>query len=477
MSIPLPTVRPDPTPGFHRALGVFHRAARQVPAYADFLAAHGVRPADIHTLADFATVPAMTKDNYLHRYPLDALVWRGDITRAGTWSTSSGSTGRPTYWPRDIAALDESAELYARIFQQCFRSDRRSTLLVIGFAMGNWIGGTYTYTGALMLRRRGHRLSVIAPGIDAEAILDNIAALGPRYDQVVLAGYPPFVKDVLDRAPDEVLRQDLRILLAGEAISEHWRDWVLRRIGKSGDPTATCLIYGTADAGIMGHETATTIAVRRLAQRQRAVGAALFGPDEIQPTLVEYDTDYRFAEVDAEQRFLFTADTAVPLVRYRINDQGRLYSATELADLVGDNDIPIATSTDSCRFLALHRRTDVSASFYALKIYPDSIRTALEHPDIAPTVTGKFVLATRIGRQFEQTLTLRVELRAGAQPIEDFQVRLRRAVVDALERTNSEYRRLHRTLGADAEPEVSLHPFASAGFEADIKHRWTERAA
>uniref|UniRef100_UPI0024541076 hypothetical protein n=1 Tax=Nocardia abscessus TaxID=120957 RepID=UPI0024541076 len=47
-----------------------------------------------------------------------------------------------------------------------------------------------------------------------ETILANIAELGTRYDQVVIAGYPPFVKDVLDHAPEEVLRQDLRVLLA-----------------------------------------------------------------------------------------------------------------------------------------------------------------------------------------------------------------------------------------------------------------------
>lgn len=475
MSILLPALPTDHAPGFHRALAVFHRAARQVPAYADFLAAHHVRPAAIRTLADFAAVPAMTKDNYLHRYPLDQLLWRGDITRAGTWSTSSGSTGRPTYWPRDVHSLDESTELYDRIFRQSFASQRRSTLLVIGFAMGNWIGGTYTYTGALALRQRGHRLSVIAPGIDAEAILDNIATLGPRYDQVVLAGYPPFVKDVLDRAPAEVLRQDLRILLAGEAITETWRDWVLDRIGKSGDPTAICSIYGTADAGIMGHETATTIAVRRAAVANRELGDALFGDGAVQPTFVEYDGDYRFTELDAENHFLFTIDTAIPLVRYRINDQGSLVSAAELADLVGP--AAVRTSSDSCGFLALHRRTDIAASFYALEIYPDSVRMALERPDIAPTVSGKFVLATRTGHHFEQTLTLCVELRAGAHPIEGYEVRLRHAVVDALERTNTAYRRLRAALGAAAEPEISLRPFASPGFETDIKHRWTERAA
>ena len=53
--------------------------------------------------------------------------------------------------------------------------------------------------------------------------------------------------------------------MAGENISEPWRDYILKRIGKEGRAEETCLIYGTADAGIMGHETPTTIAVRRLA--------------------------------------------------------------------------------------------------------------------------------------------------------------------------------------------------------------------
>ena len=107
------------------------------------------------------------------------LARRGDIAEAGTSSTSSGSSGKPTYWPRDSTPLEQSIDLYDTIFRQKLQSHERATLAVVGFAMGNWIGGTYTYTGIQHLRVLGHRLSVIAPGIDVATILSNIADLGP----------------------------------------------------------------------------------------------------------------------------------------------------------------------------------------------------------------------------------------------------------------------------------------------------------
>ncbi|WP_067538224.1 phenylacetate--CoA ligase family protein [Nocardia crassostreae] len=463
-------------PGFDRALAVFQHSARLVPAYADFLAGHGIDPARIRTPEDFAQVPPTTKADYLRRYPLDMLMWHGDIAGAGTCSCSSGSTGRPTYWPRDLVSLDEATELYSRIFRHGFGSRAHSTLLVVGFAMGNWIGGTYTYAAALALRRRGHRVSVIAPGIEPDTIVENIAQLGPYYDQVVLAGYPPFVKDVLDRAPDNVLHNDLRLLLAGEAITEDWRDYVLDRIGKPGRPEETCLIYGTADAGIMGHETRATIAIRRAARDNPDLGRALFGGGSSQPTFVEYDAGHRFTEIDPDGYLLFTTDTTIPLVRYRINDQGSILSPGELDAILREHGSALTprTSSEHCGFLALHRRTDIAASFYGLQIYPENIRAALEHADISGVVSGKFVLAVRTGERFAQTLLLRIELRMRTTPYEGFQRRLRHRIIQALDHTNTEFRRLHQTIGSAAEPVITLHEFGSAGFETDVKHQWTQ---
>ena len=466
-------------PGFRRALDTFRRAALEVPAYADFLRSNAVAAELVQTPQDFAGVPPVTKANYLHHYPLNMLAWRGDITEAGTWSTSSGYSGKPTYWPRGPLSAEQSIDLYDKIFRQSFQSNERSTLAVIGFAMGNWIGGTYTFTGIQHLRARGHKVSVITPGINVATILENIADLGPYYEQVVLVGYPPFVKDVLDQAPSSVVSKDLRILMAGENITESWRDYILKRIGKEGKAEHTCLIYGTADAGIMGHETPTTIAARRLARDDHHLDVALFGDDEVQPTFVEYQPNLRFTETDPDGYLLFTVDTAFPLIRYRINDCGSVVTAPELMRLLDQfgHKLAVRTSTEEAGFIALGRRTDIAATFYALKIFPESVRAALENSEVAGIVSGKFHLMTQSSEACGQSLALCIELRANARVDEGLVPRLHKLVVDSLLRTNSEYRQLHQTLGQRAEPTISLHGFGTDGFAYSVKHRWTGEAS
>ncbi|HEY5856018.1 MAG TPA: phenylacetate--CoA ligase family protein [Aldersonia sp.] len=351
--------------------------------------------------------------------------------------------------------------------------------------MGNWIGGTYTYAALTALANRGHRISVIAPGIDVDSILENISRLGRHYDRIVLTGYPPFVKDVLDGAASALLRHDLRVLLAGETISERWRDHVLARIGKPERPQDTCLIYGTADAGMIGHETPTTIAVRRLADRDPSLRGAVLGGTGALPTFVEYDPDLRYVETehsppqDPAERLLFTVDSAIPLIRYRINDVGSVLTASDLTTILREHghDLPVDTSTEATAFLALRHRTDIAATFYGLGIYPDNVKAGLEDGRIAGAVTGKFVMSAHTDRRWDQSLALRVELRDGVRGDEVSERLVCAAVVDGLERTNSEYRRLHQSIGHRAEPRVSLHRFGSDGFRPGIKHAWTEAPA
>ena len=466
---------PAEPPGFARARDVFRRAALEVPAYADFLRRNKVVAEHIQTPQDFALVPPVTKANYLHYYPLNMLARDGDIVSAGVWSTSSGSSGKPAYWPRGALSLEQSIDLYDKIFRQSFQSHERSTLAVIGFAMGNWIGGTYTYTGIQHLHVLGHRLSVIAPGIDVATILSNITDLGPYYEQVVLVGYPPFVKDVLDQAPSWLVEMDLKILMAGENISEGWRDYILKRIGKEGRAEHTCLIYGTADAGIMGHETPTTIAARRLARDDPRLNVSLFGDHEVQPTFVEYQPDFRFTETDPDGYLLFTIDNTFPLIRYRINDRGRVITTSELASLLGryGPGFTVRTSTEDAGFIALGQRTDIAATFYSLKIFPESVRAAFEDTAVSGTVSGKFFLVTEEDEAYGQTLRLHVELRADATADEALAPRLAELVVASLLRTNGEYRQLHQVLGRRADPVITLHRFGAGRFAHGIKHRWT----
>ena len=91
------------TDGGPKALTLFHDAARTVPAYRDFLAAHGLDPAGV---TDLTAVPLSTKDTYVRRYPLPARTRGGDLSAAAhALAVSSGSSGEPTVWPR--STVDE----------------------------------------------------------------------------------------------------------------------------------------------------------------------------------------------------------------------------------------------------------------------------------------------------------------------------------------------------------------------------------
>src|SRR3989344_6847668 len=83
------------------ALRLFRAASLRVPAYKDFLKKHKVNPAKIKTFADFERVPETSKANYLRQYPLEKLVWDGNMRARMVFAVTSGSTGVPTYFPRD----------------------------------------------------------------------------------------------------------------------------------------------------------------------------------------------------------------------------------------------------------------------------------------------------------------------------------------------------------------------------------------
>ena len=77
--------------GQETALQLFHAAARRVSAYAHFLQRSGVNAEQIASFADFQMyVPPTDKENYVDQYPLEDLVWDGDISRSTLINSSAG---------------------------------------------------------------------------------------------------------------------------------------------------------------------------------------------------------------------------------------------------------------------------------------------------------------------------------------------------------------------------------------------------
>src|SRR5258708_5990948 len=88
--------------GEKKALQLFHKAAEHVPAYKKFLKKHHINPHTISSYNEFQKVPFTDKKNYLDIYPFEELVWNGKISNNFVISSSSGTTGRPYYWPLSL---------------------------------------------------------------------------------------------------------------------------------------------------------------------------------------------------------------------------------------------------------------------------------------------------------------------------------------------------------------------------------------
>lgn len=468
-------------PGFAEALATFQEAATRVPAYKDFLKKHHIDPKKVKTAADFAMLPPVTKENYLRAYPLSDLLKDGNVTNGQVVSMSSGSSGEPFFWFRDTLATHQSVDLNDAIFRTSYKSHEKKTLVIIAYAMGTWIAGTYMFSGILALAEHDHNITLITPGINKSEILHILKNLAPNFERVVIAGYPPFVKDMLDEADEAEVplkKLNMSLLFAGENYSETWRDYLLHKIGKDKDLCASVGIYGTADAGIMGHENPYSIFVRRQIANHDVLPHQLFPESTVLPTLVCYRPEMRYFET-AENYLLFTTDNAMPLIRYKINDEGRLVSGVELTATLETHGISVPADLIQAhgfdQYIALYGRSDVATTFYALDVYPENIKYGLEHNSLQDKITGKFVTRSEYDRKQNQTLHLYVELRRNKKASESLGFEIQEAVINSLRKYNSEYNKLYSEMGAKARPRIHLLPHSAPEFEIKIKHRWTSK--
>ena len=123
--------------GEKMALGLLDFARTHVPAYKNFLDAHGVNLNDpIHTIEEFKKIPTISKDSYLRAYPYQDLFAPLALHRSTTVSATSGSTGEPFFFPRS----SEHDAFYERSMRVLLSGQwdvgKRSTLCLVGFGLG-----------------------------------------------------------------------------------------------------------------------------------------------------------------------------------------------------------------------------------------------------------------------------------------------------------------------------------------------------
>ncbi len=460
-------------------LQLFHSVANTVPAYRHFLENQGIDPSTIQSQDAFQRLPLVTKANYIKQYPLSERCRDGNLSACDMVAVSSGSTGEPTFWPRLITDELQIATRFESIFRESFQCERRSTLAIICFALGTWVGGMYTASCCRWLAAKGYAITVVTPGNNKTEILRVVQALSASFEQTVLLGYPPFLKDVVDTGLQQnVSWSDYAVkwVMAGEVFSEEWRSLVGQRLGSTNVCYDSASLFGTADAGVLGNETPLTICIRRFLAVRPDLARQLFGESRL-PTLVQYDPTSRFFEV-LDGTLLFSGDSGIPLIRYHIADSGGIISyeimLQQLKDWEFDPFLELETNrgVSALPFLYVFGRSQFAISYFGANLYPENITVGLEQEAIQDWVTGKFVMQILEDGDFNRFLSVTVELAPSVQANEEKAQVIAQSILQQLQRLNSEFANyvpLEYQL-----PQVTLKPMGDPDyFPLGVKHSYT----
>jgi len=471
-----------------KALALFHDAAKRVPAYKAFLKEYGIRPENIHTREDFEKLPTTSKASYLKKFPFADLCWDGILGRPAVFSSTSGSTGKPFYFQR-LSNLEEEYSILAELFLgngAQVPSAKNPTLVIIGFGMGVWIGGTLTYRAFDIASRRSYPVSVLPAGVNKTEILKALHDLAPSFKQTIIVGYPPFVKDIIDEAEFEGINLkslNIRLLFAAEAFSEHFRDYLAKKVGMKNVYRDTLNIYGTADIGAMAFETPTAILVRRLAMKNKKIFARIFGDVKKTPTLAQYNP--AFVSFEAPQgEILLTGYSAVPLIRYAVGDRGGVHTYDALKAIFTEAGINLEKEAKKLDvplyklpFVYVYERSDLATTLYGLQIYPEYLRDVMVSDAIQHYCTGKFQIVTKYDDKENQYLEINIEQKRGVESVSGaFRKKAEEAIKSAFKEKSSEFKELSSFV---TDRPLFRLVFRASGdpeyFPAGIKQKWVKK--
>jgi phenylacetate-CoA ligase len=475
--------------GKKMALGLFKAMSKRVPAYKDFLKRNKINPEKIKTFKDLSYVPTINKNNYLRYYPFDKLVWDGNMNNPSTIHSTSGSTGEPTYFQREFKNDLAREFIIERFFMQNSLTLKGPTLFIITFGMGVWSAGMGMYTGAyLACNYNNFPISIISPGVNKVEVIKIFKKIARSFKQIIIAGYPPFVKDIIDEVLEEGLdlkKMNLRFVFTGESFPEEFRDYLMEKAYIRNVFTDTMNTYGTSEVGPTGVETPLTIFIKRMAYKNNYLFEDIFGKKECMPTLVQY-VPYFVNLESLNGEILFTVNSRIPLVRYQSGDKGGVLLFDNVEKILDRNGINLMKEVkklgidkyiSKLPFVYIYERKDLAATLYGILIYPEFIKKALFNNKISRFLTGKFTMITRYNSKRNQYLEINLELKRSFNKIKsEDKKNVLKIIVDTLRKNSSEYRELSNNIKSRAYPKLLFWPYQYPKyFLFANKQKWVEK--
>lgn len=471
--------------GQKRALEVANTALARTTAYPAYLAAQDLTVTAVPDVATFQQLPVIDKKSYVDAYDLSELCLDGRAHNAYTIEKSSGHAGGSYYWlrlPEEDAMFPSYLEF---AFVQFYGMDTKPTLVLITLALGTWTSGEKMAQALRQVAATGkYPLTVMAPGTNTEEILEIVTDLGPHYEQVVVVGYPPFLKTVVDEGTRRGIdwkSLGMKLGLGGEGYSEQWRDHMGEILGidTHRDLLAISGGYGAADVGMtVGREYPLTVLIRKLCTEDNALAQALFKDDRVRngtlPALLQYNPATIFLE-EVDSELVFTVLSGVPLVRYNIHDSGGLLDFDETLQILADHGYDVRARLLEIGygpeqfwrlpFFYVFGRSDGTVSVVGANIHPDNIQAVLSETRDSDVLTFKLSVLT--DEAFSQRLAIALEHHddlLSEERASDLAVKYHAILVAGLYKINQDFRDAYEDNPEVADPLVTVHAKGSGPF-------------
>ncbi|MHC4996035.1 MAG: phenylacetate--CoA ligase family protein [Planctomycetota bacterium] len=415
------------------ARAAFRHAAARVPAYADLLVTRGVNPTDVRRHDDFLnSVPITDKLSLFASYPLAQLCGDGRLNDAATLYTSSGFSGVFSF---GAEARGDEIKLQKRIdnlLNHHIHINRLKTLVVNCLSSG--------------VRVPSAKTAVIDTGTRPEAVMGAVRQIGPAFDQILLIGEHPFLKNVLElgiEADYDWSTQTTHLVTGGEWIPEGFRRYAARILGHrdpndhshpseredraipsetdegTHDSVSADLSYDLANVdgvirvsvGVselnlsLGQETTESRRIHGLLGKDPAFRTALLGDSPFLPALVHYHPLDLFIETPTGEAgypelVVTTLDRKrkIPLIRYTTGDRAVVISHHKLRQALEAVNRPDLIPRLPLPLLAMWGRAK-GIEVEGVTVYPEQVKECLYAPGVmTDRLTGQFHLSAADGR-------------------------------------------------------------------------------
>jgi phenylacetate-CoA ligase len=421
-----------------RAAAAFFNARRTVPAYQEFLRQH-----DAEHPKTFEAIPPTDKENYIKRWPIEALCQGGRLPlRGAVIDESSGSSGTASNWVRGRAERLATRRLIQYSARSTFGDD--SFVLLNCFALGPWA------TGMNVSMSLVDRCVLKSIGPDVGKVVATLKFLGPKY-RYVITGYPPFLKVLVDTADIDWTQYDVCAVVGGEGMSEPLRAALNKCFRK------TISSFGASDLEInIAVETDFTIALRDALASNASLADALYGREPL-PMVFQYDPLNYYIESDADRNLLVTInrlENVSPRIRYNIRDRGVVLPAREVVATAARLGVDLPAPLVDLPLLFHWGRQDNAVGFYGCKITPEDIQHVILRVGALGERVTNFALHPYEDTDANKRVEIWFELAADAD-LPDTE-RLREAVLTELAAVNQDFRESIKMVPADRRPAVKV---------------------